>query len=113
MKIVNFSFIFFPAIFSTKKKGVRLGEWDQRTEQDCEEDNCADPVLDVPVVERISHEDYQPNSRAQENDIALLRLAYPVKFSDWVRPICLPLLPSVRNKNFNNWPFIVAGWGKV
>lgn len=93
--------------------GVRLGEWDQRTERDCEEDNCSDPVVDVPVVERIPHQNYQVNSKAQENDIALLRLGRSVQFTDWIKPICLPFAPSNRNRNFENFPLIVAGWGKV
>lgn len=93
--------------------GVRLGEWDQRSDKDCEEDNCSDPVLDVPVVERIPHQNYQVNSRAQENDIALLRLGRSVTFTDWIKPICLPFASSNRNKNFENFPLIVAGWGKT
>lgn len=93
--------------------GVRLGEWDTSTEQDCEEDNCSDPVRNVPVVGRIPHPDYQIHSRTQENDIALLRLAYSVQFSDWVRPICLPLSQNVRNRNYDGVSLVVAGWGKT
>lgn len=93
--------------------GVRLGEWDTATNQDCEEDNCSDPVLDIPVSERTPHPDYQIHSRTQENDIALLRLARSVQFTDWIRPICLPTSPNVRNRNYDNFPLVVAGWGKT
>lgn len=99
--------------FLQLKKGVRLGEWDLRSDQDCEDDNCSDPVLDIPVVERIPHENYNPNSRAQENDIALLRLGRSVTFTDWVKPICLPVSPNVAGKNYDNEPLVVAGWGKT
>lgn len=92
---------------------VRLGEWDQSTDVDCDESNCSDPVLDVPVVDRIPHENYVPASRAQENDIALLRLANSVSFTDWVKPICLPIAANTRNLNFDDYTFVVAGWGKV
>lgn len=69
---------------------------------------------DVPVVDRIPHENYVPTSRAQENDIALLRLAHSVEFTDWIRPICLPIAPSTRNINYDeNFVFVVAGWGKT
>lgn len=105
---LNISFICFI-------QGVRLGEWDQSTNPDCEDSNCADAVVDIPVIERTPHENYVPTSRAQENDIALLRLARPVAFTDWIRPICLPVSDSNRNVNYENVDaaFVVAGWGKV
>lgn len=93
--------------------GVRLGEWDLSQARDCENDYCADPVLDVPVVERISHEQYVSGSKAQENDIALLRLGRSVQFTDTVKPICLPVSPNIRNRNYDRFPMTVAGWGKT
>lgn len=93
--------------------GVRLGEWNQATENDCDDTYCSDPVVDVPVVDRIPHENYVPTSKAQENDIALLRLAHPVRFTEWIKPICLPIAPATRNINYDNYNFIVAGWGKT
>lgn len=81
--------------------------------RDCEEDVCSDPVVDVAVVERIPHEKYQPNSRTQENDIALLRLARSVQFTDWVKPICLPVSAHLKNKDYDGKPLVVAGWGKT
>lgn len=93
--------------------GPPLGEWDTSNEQDCEEDYCADPVQDIPVVQRIPHEQYIPNSKTQDNDIALLRLGHSARFNDFVRPICLPLASQLRNKNFDDIPLEVAGWGKT
>lgn len=91
--------------------GVRLGEWDQRTDPDCDGSDCADRFLDVPVVENITHENFQITG--QDNDIALLRLAHSVTFTRWVRPICLPTTERARTLNYDNYPFITAGWGKT
>lgn len=59
---------------------VRLGEHNLLTAIDCEDGECAEPVIDVPIAERIIHESYEPSSRAQANDIALLRLVRPVAY---------------------------------
>lgn len=90
---------------------VRLGEWDQRTDPDCDENNCADKVINVPVVANITHENFQTVGQAE--DIALLRLAHSVTFTSWIKPICLPITERARTLNFENYPFIVAGFGKT
>lgn len=97
--------------FFTCTKGVRLGEWDQSTNSDCDENNCADPPIDVPVIEHITHENFHTNG--QDNDIALLRLARSIPFTTWIKPICLPITERMRTVNYNNYAFVVAGWGKV
>lgn len=96
-----------------KNSEISTGEWNTSTDQDCEDDYCSEPVQDIPVVRRIPHELYDPNSKTQNNDIALLRLGHSARFSDFVKPICLPLEPQLRNKNFDNVPLEVAGWGKT
>lgn len=98
-------------MFSTFAKGVRLGEWDQTTDPDCDDSNCADPFVDVPVTENITHENFNINGK--DNDIALLRLAHSIPFTAWISPICLPITQRARNLNYNNYSFVVAGWGKV
>lgn len=68
------------------RESVRLGEWDTNSDTDCDRGDCSDPALDVPVEEIIPHENYNPNSKSQENDIALLRLSQSVTYSgmtDW------------------------------
>lgn len=90
---------------------MRLGEWDQLTNPDCDENNCADPVVDVPVTENITHENFRTNERT--NDIALLRLARSIPFTTWIKPICLPITERARTFNYIDYPFVVAGWGKV
>ncbi|XP_029312594.1 serine protease 27-like [Cottoperca gobio] len=44
------------------------------------------------------------------NDIALLRLSSPVKFTDYIRPVCLAASDSVFTNGTDSW---VTGWGKV
>jgi len=58
----------------------------------------------IPVAEAIPHPDFEHTKVA---DIALLRLARPVKFSEYVRPLCL-------HTGFQNLPkkAIIAGWGQ-
>ncbi|CAB0030783.1 unnamed protein product [Trichogramma brassicae] len=84
---------------------VRLGEHELGRD-----DDGANPI-DVPVELITPHPDY--SSSSHENDIAVIRLAYDVPFTDAIHPICLPLLPEIRNKDFvRHYPF-VAGWGKL
>lgn len=93
---------------------MRLGEWNTTSEQDCDSRGvCTDPVVDVPVSEVFQHEEYNPRSLSRENDIAVVRLARKVQFSDFIRPICLPNTPTLRNKNFDGELLTAAGWGRT
>lgn len=60
------------------------------------------------VAEIIKHPDY--DSRTYNNDIALLRLSSPVKFTDYIRPVCLAATGSVFNSGTESW---ITGWGAV
>jgi len=97
--------------------GVRLGEWNLETEQDCDTSgvgsDCADPVQDIPIERKIPHPQYEPAGEQQYNDLALLRLARPAKLSYFVRPICLPSDPVLNNIDIVGEKFQVAGWGKT
>lgn len=107
--------IFFFFLFKTTRhrSSVRLGEWDTNSVEDCEDDICSDPPLDVPVEERIVHENYMPASKLQENDIALLRLSNTVAYTDWIKPICLPTSEHLRTISYQDVAMSVAGWGKT
>lgn len=74
---------------------------------------CADPTVNIRVAETIVHENYEPESILQANDIALIRLARPVSFTDYIRPICLPIAKNLQNKDYNNdnIAMLVAGYG--
>lgn len=61
---------------------IRLGEYDVRTNPDCDPENfddCNPPFLDMSVDELIPHEKY--NNPRYSNDIGLVKLAYDVHFS--------------------------------
>lgn len=95
---------------------VRLGEWDTSTAPDCvpelsKKTTCAPMHIDIEIEKRILHESYVPNSIDQMHDIALLRLKQLVSFTEYVKPICLPVGDAVRNNNFEGYAMDVAGWG--
>lgn len=92
---------------------VRLGEWDTSTATDCNDDECAPPPLDIPVEQLIPHERYNPDSKQQENDVALVRLSQPVAFTEFIKPICLPLSTRLRQQQYDNVGLTVAGWGRT
>jgi hypothetical protein len=98
--------------------GVRLGEWDTTTEKDCDDSFaneviCSEPAVDIPVAEKIPHEGYDPANQHHYNDIAILRLASPVRFSDFIKPICLPSTQTLKSVNHVGEPMVVAGWGRT
>ncbi|XP_026494278.1 CLIP domain-containing serine protease HP8-like [Vanessa tameamea] len=96
-----------------KLSQVRLGEWNVTSKKDCYLDDCSPPVLDIPVEEVIAHEGYSADDNNQQNDIALIRLSTKVEFNDFVKPICLPITPELRNNLFDGYYMEVAGWGKT
>ncbi|XP_054454414.1 LOW QUALITY PROTEIN: uncharacterized protein LOC129091022 [Anoplopoma fimbria] len=60
------------------------------------------------VARIILHPNY--DSDTSNNDIALLKLSSPVKFTDYIRPVCLAASDSVLNNGTDSW---VTGWGAV
>lgn len=95
-------------------ESVLLGEYDLRSNPDCDPadpTDCADPVVEVPVQQIIKHEAYQDTQ--EHNDIALLRLQWSVRYSYFIKPICLPFAPALRQKNHVGERFDVAGWGRT
>lgn len=73
--------------------------------------DCAPPAVDVPISDIIPHENY--NTAAKTNDIALIRLSHEINFHHYLQPICLPFAPPLRDKDFDGWPLMVAGFGKT
>lgn len=74
---------------------------------------CSDPPLDILIEQKIPHERYNPQSKNQENDIALLRLSQQITYTDYIIPICLPQSTNLRNSNGEGILFHVAGWGQT
>uniref|UniRef100_A0A3Q2QT41 Peptidase S1 domain-containing protein n=1 Tax=Fundulus heteroclitus TaxID=8078 RepID=A0A3Q2QT41_FUNHE len=56
----------------------------------------------------IIHPDY--NSPVFNNDIALLKMSEPVKFTSYISPICLAAFNSTFHSGLDSW---VTGWGNI
>lgn len=92
---------------------VRLGEWDTATDPDCENNECYDPIQDIPIQQLIAHENFINTRTEVHNDIALLRLASEAKLTDTVTPICLPLGSNFVDRPVDGKRLFVAGWGQT
>lgn len=93
---------------------VRLGEYDTTKETDCNGYSCAPSAIRVGIEEAIPHEQYRDNSANKENDIALIRLDRDIRFSDSIRPICLPsAVAQERSAPASGTQYTVAGWGRT
>lgn len=44
----------------------------------------------VPLEKVILHENFESDYLHDTNDIALIKLKYPVKYNENIRPVCLP-----------------------
>lgn len=94
--------------------GVRLGEHDlSKAGPDCEEDECADPHIDVAIEKLIVHEDHNNEPRSQWDDIALIRFDRDVTFSPYISPICLPIDDEVRTGNKTGLRVTEVGWSRT
>ena len=57
-------------------------------------------------VSRVEHEKYSPNSN--DWDIAVIKLATPLTFNDYVQPVCLPSTPVAAGTEC-----VATGWGST
>lgn len=93
---------------------VRLGEHDIRTNVECTENEvpelCNAPE-DLDIEKVIVHESYR--QRASQYDIALIRLAREVTFTEFIAPVCLPLDSAARSLNITGAKLFAAGWGNT
>ncbi|XP_058117983.1 CLIP domain-containing serine protease B4-like [Anopheles ziemanni] len=93
---------------------VRLGEWDLGLDRDCNGDgDCNDAPVDMNIEKIVVHTGYDTQDKNHLNDIALIRMASPVAFTETVRPICLPLSSKTINANHVGLSSWAAGWGKT
>jgi len=86
--------------FTKEQISIKLGEYDFDKEGETGD-------VTYRLTKMTPHENY--NSRTYDNDIALLTLDRPVKFTRSVYPICLP----PRSKLFSNTRAFVIGWGTI
>ncbi|XP_031353245.1 phenoloxidase-activating factor 1-like isoform X1 [Photinus pyralis] len=92
--------------------GVRFGDYDVTTNQDCVNytnfgEECSDPTQQFGIEELIPHPEY--NSRTFQKDIGLIRLSRAVTYTDYIRPICLP--KSKGSEPQSGTQFVSSGWG--
>ncbi|KAK5643917.1 hypothetical protein RI129_007762 [Pyrocoelia pectoralis] len=96
----------------SKLTGVRLGDFNLRTDTDCLNhtrfgEECSDPVQEFSIEEVIRHPKYK--KRLSSNDIALIRLSTNVDYSEYVRPICLPTSKDL--DLVDGTQLALSGWG--
>ncbi|XP_026494208.2 CLIP domain-containing serine protease HP8-like [Vanessa tameamea] len=91
---------------------VRLGEWDEQTEKDCNDDDCNDsPPVDIKISKIISHPNFSKDN-VTHDDIALIQLEKPVKFTNFIQPVCLPTTEYIMMQDYvHESSYWVAGWG--
>ncbi|XP_013102919.1 serine protease easter isoform X2 [Stomoxys calcitrans] len=99
-----------------KPTGIRLGEWDRSTDPDCTKSvnnrlECADPHVDVAIQEIVFHPSYNSRDLNHLYDIALIRLAREVTYTDFVSPVCLPIQTELRPRTFDGEKLDVVGFG--
>jgi hypothetical protein len=73
---------------------------------------CNEPYVEVPVSQIIVHEQYNADAKNQPHDIALLKLQNAVRYTDYIKPICLPE-PTLRSIDWTGHNLEVAGFGKT
>ncbi|XP_076837885.1 vitamin K-dependent protein C-like [Brachyhypopomus gauderio] len=82
---------------------VRLGDYSLFKHEGTEET--------VAVTDAIGHPNYNPATA--DNDIALLHLKYPVKYTTYILPACLPSRSlAERVLHLNGTQTVVTGWGR-
>lgn len=96
-------------------KFVRLGDWDDDTDPDCMVDyseitHCNDKYQDFEISKVIIHDEYL-TGKNNHNDIALLKLATPVRYSHSIAPVCIPTAEMDSGLNVTRQQFDVTGWG--
>ncbi|KAI1280841.1 Abl interactor 2 [Halotydeus destructor] len=85
---------------------VRLGE------HDIENDSENDAAIEVAVERIVAHDKF--DSRTFKNDIAVLKLAEKVSYTDRIRPICLPFDSELlKSGNLDGRSAIITGWGRT
>lgn len=81
---IFFNLFLFKIVFFNRPTVVKLGSINV---------NSGDPSSEFSVKSAIRHEDHHPLKRI--NDIALIELMQPVKFSTIIRPACLSQVATV------------------
>ena len=87
---------------SIEKMIVIVGDLKQSKEEGTEQT--------LQVKDRFIHPGFWKNKKnTADNDLAILKLASEVEFTNYVNPICLP----PKNKNFDSVEAQASGWGRT
>ncbi|XP_050512830.1 CLIP domain-containing serine protease HP8-like [Diabrotica virgifera virgifera] len=88
---------------------VKLSEHDKSKEIDCDNEGFCNEKAVTVGIERLSfHEKYDANDKTSGNDIAIIKLNQTVKYTNFIRPICLP---EPNEESSRNDRLMIAGWG--
>lgn len=68
---------------------------------------------DFEVANVTVHPNYDIQVRNKLHDITIIMLKEEVVFGKYVRPVCLPLDPSIRELPIDEEDFTVTGWGQT
>lgn len=97
-------------------KTVILGEYDTaNVGKDCMKTesggvDCTDGEVRINIEKYTHHPEY--NALSKQNDIGLVRLARMAPFTDFIRPICLPMSDiTVNSPPPDSFKLYAAGWG--
>jgi len=95
--------------------GVRVGEHDLSSREDCSGNICSPPPQNFNVSEVIFHAQYG-KPKPFQNDIALIKLDREVEENDFVSAVCLPWWDDEDDYLSGRFgedeaPVSVAGWG--
>ncbi|XP_047519411.1 phenoloxidase-activating enzyme-like [Pieris napi] len=95
-------------------KSIRFGEYNKtNSELDCLMVNgamkCADRVLTVPIEYMKAYPEFSTQN-PRVHDLALIKLKTSVPYTEYIRPICLPI-SDINTSPPKGLPFTVAGWG--
>lgn len=99
---------------------ITLSEHDRTKELDCDEnglneDSCHN-IINMTAASVKIHEKYRKsiNEPSHYNDIALIKLKWPISFDDRtnIRPVCLPVEDNVKNLDLVDKTITVTGFGK-
>ncbi|XP_063323728.1 coagulation factor X-like [Pelmatolapia mariae] len=82
---------------------VRLGEFDRSVNEGTEVDHKVEAVL--------AHRNYNPQTH--DNDIALIKLATPIKFTRFILPVCIPEQDFAKKVLMREPVAVVSGFGRL
>ncbi|KAB0799890.1 hypothetical protein PPYR_07770 [Photinus pyralis] len=106
--LINNRYVLTDAYCGAESIKVKIGEYNTNQSVSCDPasklEDCNEPVYDI-AVEEIIRDGKKSNG---PYDFSLLRLVKPVEYSDFVRPICLPIDQSKRPSPTS---LVFSGWG--